>query len=65
MTIGTRSPRKRGFPATSKRAPDSTHTAKFAEANDSSFVSGNCGFYFILDQMLYRNPPKASIHSNH
>jgi hypothetical protein len=23
-----------------------------------SFVSGNCGFYFILDQMLYRNPPK-------
>ena len=39
------------------------HTAKFAEANDSSFVSGNCGFYFILDQMLYRNPPKEAEHS--
>jgi porin len=39
------------------------HTAKLAEANDSGFVSGNCGFYFILDQMLYRNPPKETEHS--
>jgi porin len=39
------------------------HTAKFAEANDSGFVSGNCGFYLILDQMLYRNPPKEAEHS--
>ena len=39
------------------------HTAKFAEANESGFVRGNCGFYFILDQMLYRNPPKMDEHS--
>jgi porin len=36
------------------------NTAKFAEANDSGFVSGNCGFYFILDQMLYHDPPKEA-----
>ena len=36
------------------------HSAKFAEANDSGFVRGNYGFYFILDQMLYRNPPKMA-----
>jgi porin len=36
------------------------HTARFAEANDSGFVRGNYGCYFILDQMLYRIPPKAA-----
>jgi porin len=36
------------------------HSAKFAEANDSGFVRGNHGFYFILDQMLYRNPTKMA-----
>jgi porin len=30
------------------------HTAKFAEPDSNSFVRGNYGFYFILDQMLYR-----------
>ena len=39
------------------------HTANFTEANDSGSVSGNCGFYFILDQMLYRNPRKEAEHS--
>jgi porin len=32
------------------------HTARFTEPNDSGFVRGNYGFYFILDQMLYRKP---------
>jgi porin len=36
------------------------HTAKFAEANDSGSVRGNDGWYFILDQMLYRPPPKMA-----
>ena len=32
------------------------HSAEFAETNESGFVRGNYGFYFILDQMLYRKP---------
>ncbi len=32
------------------------HTAKFVEPKGSGFVRGNYGFYFILDQMLYRKP---------
>ena len=36
------------------------HSAKFAEANQDGFVRGNYGFYFILDQILYRKPPKVA-----
>jgi porin len=36
------------------------HTAEFPEADRSGFVGGNYGFYFILDQMLYREPPKVA-----
>jgi porin len=34
------------------------HTAKFAESDGDSSVRG--GFYFILDQMLYREPAKMA-----
>jgi porin len=36
------------------------HTAEFVEANGSGFVRGDYGFYFILDQMLYREPTKVA-----
>jgi porin len=36
------------------------HWAQFSEANDSGSVRGNYGFYIILDQMLYRKPPKVT-----
>jgi porin len=36
------------------------HTAKFAEPHSDSSVRGNCGFYFILDQMLYREAAKMA-----
>jgi porin len=39
------------------------HTAEFAEANDAAFARGNSGCYFIIDQMLYRNPAKTAEHS--
>jgi porin len=32
------------------------HTAKFANPNDGELLDGNYGFYFIVDQMLYRQP---------
>ena len=32
------------------------HTAKFANPNDGELLDGNYGFYFIFDQMLYRQP---------
>src|SRR6516164_9344808 len=38
------------------------NTAKFAELNDNSFVRGNYGFYFILDEMLYRKPANMTEH---
>jgi porin len=31
------------------------HTAKFANPNDGELLDGNYGFYFIVDQMLYRH----------
>ena len=39
------------------------HTAEFAEANNDAFARGNSGCYFIIDQMLYRNPMKTTEHS--
>jgi porin len=36
------------------------HTAEFAEPDSDAFVRGNYGFYFILDQMLYREPAKIA-----
>jgi hypothetical protein len=32
------------------------HTTKFANQNDGELLNGNYGFYFIVDQMLYRQP---------
>ena len=32
------------------------HTARFNESSDEGVVRGNCGCYFILDQMLYCAP---------
>jgi porin len=37
-------------------------TAKSAEPNGGGFVRGNYGFYFILDQMLYRKPANMPGH---
>lgn len=34
------------------------HTAKFANPSDGALLNGNYGFYFIVDQMLYRQPGK-------
>ena len=36
------------------------HTARFDEPDSDSSVRGNYGFYFILDQMLYREPAKMA-----
>jgi porin len=36
------------------------HSGQFSEVNDSGLVRDNYGFYFILDQMIYRKPPKVA-----
>jgi porin len=36
------------------------HTAQFANPLNGNLLFGNCGFYFIVDQMLYRKPDEAA-----
>jgi porin len=36
------------------------HTARFANPSNGDLLFGNCGFYFIVDQMLYRKPAEST-----
>jgi porin len=36
------------------------HTAHFTNRSNGDLLFGNCGFYFIVDQMLYRKPSEST-----
>jgi porin len=54
-------PEDRGLPGQFKSG-SWLHTARFDRFNNEGVVRGNYGFYFILDQMLYRKPADMSEH---